>query len=197
MTEYDAHRRKRYRLAVEANGGRPLMVDPAPLRAHLTQLRAAGMTLQQIYDACECSSHAVWSIDAGRTKRVFADTAKCILAVQVPEDLPRFIVPSYGARRRVQALMTLGYSLVYIGQEAGVSEKAFTGILRKETISRPLHEAIVAVYDRLEAIPRSGHQASRTRRLAARRGFAPPAAWDDIDDPNERPKGLVRPNHAA
>ncbi|GEM_PF-3616221 len=35
------------------------------------------------------------------------------------------------------------------------------------------------------------HAQTRTRRLAAANGYAPPAAWDDIDDPAEESKGVA------
>ncbi len=39
--------------------------------------------------------------------------------------------------------------------------------------------------------PDHKHAQTRTRRQAVERGYAPPAAWDDIDDPAEESKGVA------
>lgn len=44
------------------------------------------------------------------------------------------------------------------------------------------------LYDLLSGQPRRGNLADRTRAYAASRGWVPPAAWDNIDDPDEQPQ---------
>ena len=42
-----------------------------------------------------------------------------------------------------------------------------------------------------------GPGANRARTWAKRHGFAPPLAWDDIDDPDEKPNYGERADHHA
>jgi hypothetical protein len=63
-------------------------------------------------------------------------------------------------------------------------------------VHRMTAERVAAVYDELSMVRpvdsavRGRGQIrihDRQRRMAKRRGYAPPLAWDNIDDPNERP----------
>lgn len=94
-------------------------------------------------------------------------------------------LPVRGARRRVQALMALGWPTRAIGREAGVEGRVTIIYIldeRNNTITRGLHDKIVATYDRLSMrIPPAGSGTTRARNSAARKGYVPPLAWDDID----------------
>jgi cobalamin biosynthesis protein CbiG len=59
-------------------------------------------------------------------------------------------------------------------------------------LGRHVHELAVrmaALYDELSATPGPSEVAARHAR---ERGWAPPLAWDDIDDPEDRPQGVAR-----
>lgn len=103
-------------------------------------------------------------------------------------------VPSLGFRRRVEALMCMGWSQAYLAErldmvnQQAVSAKCF----RHKRIKRALHERMCELYDELHMKSSDGPKANWLKMYAAGRGYAPPLAWDDIDDPNERPKGVLR-----
>lgn len=103
-------------------------------------------------------------------------------------------VSSMGTLRRLEALRALGYSIMTISRECGISEKTLRNPwYRGTTVHRTTAEAVAAVYDRLHMIVPEGPYAKRERRAAARRGFVPPLAWDDIDDPDETPAATYTP----
>jgi hypothetical protein len=107
-------------------------------------------------------------------------------------------VPVLGTRRRIQALGALGYSYNQIGRAVGVDRSL---IMRWATASDRVlvHSAtankIAAAYEQLSmTLPdNSNNRRDYFRLMARRKGWVPPLAWDDIDDPNETPGGRYEP----
>lgn len=99
------------------------------------------------------------------------------------------LVSSIGVRRRCQALQRLGWSLSQIAERAGWdSPQALQYAKRNQSIIKRTHERVAAVYEELSmTIPPFSSGSVRARNRAIRLGYAPPLAWDDIDDPNEHP----------
>lgn len=109
-------------------------------------------------------------------------------------------VPSIGVQRRVRALMRLGWSGKQIAQAAGwSSEQCLQYAMKKESCLRGTWLKVAEAYDRMsmtlppERTSKEKWQVSRTRGHAERSGWPPPLAWDNIDDPNEHPKGVGAP----
>lgn len=112
----------------------------------------------------------------------------------------RLMVPTLGATRRLQALAALGWTALELGERLGVSgtrvghlQAGKYPVLHRSTAGR-----VAALYDELsmqvpadpEETPRHVVRVhARQRRMAASKGWAPPLAWDDIDDPDEKPSG--------
>lgn len=104
-------------------------------------------------------------------------------------------IPSTGTRRRIQALMTLGWSGVQIGNASGIHRQYLWEVLAGERVTVKTAKRIARVYGPLSMTlpPETGKfermAAARIRNLARRNGWAPPLAYDDIDrDP--APRGL-------
>jgi transcriptional regulator with XRE-family HTH domain len=125
---------------------------------------------------------------------VWPDIAATILAVS-PDPVARpqeqiGYVPAQGSVRRVQALFATGYTLTALGAILGMSATAVQNIAneRTEFVNIKTARAINAAYTDLQMkpLPTSGH-AKFARTLAERRGYAPPFAWEDIDDPDAKP----------
>lgn len=112
----------------------------------------------------------------------------------------QLMVDGTGTRRRIQALMALGWPSPTIDAELGRKRTYTTAILCGDgaPVLRTTAEQYRRLYDRLSmTLPpqetRYQKQAStRVRNHARRMGWAPPLAWDDqaIDDPNARPIGV-------
>ena len=105
-----------------------------------------------------------------------------------------YSVPAWRVRRRLEALQALGWSMPVIAEMIGTNFRNLYHVARQEDVTRARFEQVAAVYDRLSMRlpPAETHlqriSVAKTKGHAARNGFAPPLAWDDIDDPDERPK---------
>lgn len=98
-------------------------------------------------------------------------------------------VPSWRVRRRKEALQALGWTIQDIADAAGITFAAAWNAGKKNEVYRSTFEEIDRAYQQLHMARPEGGYATRTRNRALRNGFAPPMAWDDIDDPNEKPTG--------
>ncbi len=107
------------------------------------------------------------------------------------------MVASLGAHRRIRALQCLGWSASMIAERAGKSESWVGAILRAKRITPATHATVDEIFRALQfTIPQARTKnakaaVTKTRRYAASAGWAPPLAYDDIDDPTETPKGLA------
>lgn len=109
-----------------------------------------------------------------------------------------YAVPAWRARRRLQALQALGWSLPVVAEHVGCDYRDLYHIAHQETVTRARFESIDATFAKLcMTLPTAETVAqrvsvSKTRAHAARKGFVPPLAWTDIDDPAEQPRGHVQ-----
>lgn len=110
----------------------------------------------------------------------------------------RQIVTRIGITRRLQALRALGWSTSQIATITGLYTATVTRITNDPhvRITEPTMRRVVAGYARTETrLPpardaRERQQVAALRNGAQERGWAPPHAWDNIDDPDEQPKGV-------
>jgi hypothetical protein len=97
-------------------------------------------------------------------------------------------VPAVGFKRRVHALMAIGWTQKAIANELGIATGNLAQKLgRNDTVRRATHVAMCEAYERLCMTPRSDVTALRTAAIAAKNGWPVPLAWDDIDNPDEKP----------
>ena len=163
-------------------------IDAAPVRTHLATLRAAGMTWRAIGEVCGVTASALCAIGLGQTSTVNAVRARRILAVRPGAVYARANVaghvPAVGARRRIRALLAIGWTHAHICQTAGLPRMRSAVVLSQagDLVALATHDRIAAAYDELSM--RQGPSV-RNRRL----GYPPPLAWDDetIDDPDATP----------
>lgn len=103
------------------------------------------------------------------------------------DDVFEKIVEARGVNRRLQALVALGYSAQRLGWRLGVSRDQVLLWLTRDRVTLTTHERIAALYDELsdtrpaEETPGDKASVRRARNWAARRGYARPIDWDDID----------------
>lgn len=115
---------------------------------------------------------------------------------------------NYGYRRMVDATVTIrmiralrriGYTNVLIAEGTGLGHPNVIGNLANDSNTGPRQrvfadtaKAVAAYYWQHHNKPRTGFHAQRTATFAAKRGWPSPAAWDDITDLSERPKGVLK-----
>lgn len=180
------------------------LVDAGPARAHIEALAEQGMGLKRVVAVSDVTHGQLWKLIYGKrqadgtrvpSKRIRKDTEARILAVTLDlADGAR--VPSHGTRRRLQALVCLGYSQAILGQRIGMLPGNFGNMLHhRGEVLKSTAEAVAELYDELSMTPRVGTDqrsrisVSRAKRHAAHMMWLPPLAWDDetIDDPFSEP----------
>lgn len=197
-TEYERKRVRRHAYGRFDNE----WVDAQPARAHVRQLMAAGLGLKRIVRLSGYSQGAmtklIYGVDGPPTKRIRAEHAQAILAIRATIDTlaDAAIIDGTGTRRRVQALIALGWSQTKLAKRIGWTTRNFGYLANGE---RPVQvktaKAVRDLYDELWDVEpphaTSGDKGAYHRSLhyAAQRGWVPPMGWDDdtIDDPQATP----------
>lgn len=177
------------------------LVDATPVRKHLAKLSKMGWGVRAVSRETGVSVSSLTRLTYGEVrsdeKIVRAVTAEKILAFNPPFARTRFqgtsteTVNAIGSQRRLQALVTLGFSLNALADYAGYGRSYFKAVLAADRISLNTANVVTEVYERLwnkKPIPETGAQrqsVTNAKRIAAKNGWVPPMAWDDdlIDDP--------------
>jgi hypothetical protein len=94
--------------------------------------------------------------------------------------------------RKIRALMAIGYTRQQISDASGVGDKKYISVLARGStrIYPQTAAAINHLYDRWHMTPQVTTAAKRVVTSARRQGWAPPLAWDDINDPDCAPDGI-------
>lgn len=182
---------KRYRVAREQDrGGRlPLGEDAW----HVLRTRVAS----ELAVSAGLAETTIRRLRAsGPETRVARRTRDKILAAPPPPE-----VTTPGLVRRLQALAAIGWSALEIQRRHGIWPDHLRDLRRSDPADRVfvrpnVRAAILAAWDELHMTPAPASRGSNNvRAYAKRRGWAPPLAWENIDDPDEQPVG-VRDEHA-
>ena len=104
-------------------------------------------------------------------------------------------VPAIGTRRRLQALMWLGYSPAAMGRHLGLDHSIVWRWARNENVTRITAARVRRMFDELSTQPLDPQtkaekiSVNKMRAQARRNGWhSPDAWWDvDIDDPDAAP----------
>jgi transcriptional regulator with XRE-family HTH domain len=104
------------------------------------------------------------------------------------------MIPAIGTRRRVRALKAMGHSGAEIGARLGITYQAVNKIEHgsSDQIRVATAKKVRRVYEELCMTIPTGYHRTRIRNASARMGYAPPLAWNNIDDPNEVPRNWQR-----
>jgi predicted ArsR family transcriptional regulator len=187
--------------------GHDAYVDAGPARAHITALMAAGMGLKRIVAVSDISQGLLWKLIYGKrradgtrtpSKRIRPTTEAVILAITLDlADGAR--VSGVGTRRRLQALVAVGWSQSKLARRLGMGGRNFghlihnLGLTGEVTVTHA--KAVTALYDQLwdQLPPHTQHRDhiaySRAINHAIGYDWPVPMAWDedDIDDPDAQP----------
>lgn len=179
-------------------------VDAQPVREHVAALMDYGIGLKRIARLAGVSNATLGKILYGdktrnmpprvRTEKHVADG---VLAVKPSLDHlgATVSVDATGTRRRIQALVAIGWSQSRIGQGIGMDPQNFNRTIRADRVQAGTARKIKALYDELWNQPQTGNDqrsrisANRSKNYARAHGWLPPLAWDDetIDDPATQP----------
>jgi len=143
-----------------------------------------------------CLIRLLYGRDGELSQKVKPDTAAKLLAVQASlDDLSdRALVDAGPTRRRAQALAAIGWSLSEQARRVGCQHKHYSPLLTAPTVTARMARAVRDMYEELSMVPApAGGSATRTRRMAAARGWLPPLEWNDIDAAEPAPNTVDDP----
>ncbi|WP_194819313.1 hypothetical protein [Nocardia sp. XZ_19_385] len=176
----------------------PDRLDPAAARAHLEQLRAAGLNQNQV--ARLAGVHHTVLSRLPEVAFITRRTEQALLAIPVPEHCAEIapdksLVPITGSVRRIQALVAFGYPQAQLSRELGIqvaSMRALTGRpvpgnkSAGQEITAGRHRQIEKLFNQLQMTPGPSQGA---RELGKKHGWALPFEWDEesIDHPDAKP----------
>lgn len=189
--------RRRYNKAGEVRRltGRGRYIPVEGTRAAITRLKDAGYTLSDIDRATGIHHTTLSRIDLGIHKRVIVGTARAIARMERNSD--RMFVPVDGTIRRLEALALEGFSAKFVCKRVGLHA---TSVQPAKSKGRRIHgeiaDKIAEAFNELWGKNPLDYGATKqsvnlTKAVARKYGYVPALAWDDIDDPNETPKGVA------
>lgn len=177
---YRAHR---------ANNPNP-KVDAEPARRHYEEwARRTGGGRVAFSNLAGLSPTTVLMFTNGTRATIYRATSDAALSVPLDE-LPRdcdevSVVPT---RRKAQALAAIGWSFKEQSRMVDRSPEWMGGVIKKRHVKVATHDLVDELYQRLHMTP-NPKPATRVRNEAAKKGWAPPLAWNDIDT-DDNPRGV-------
>ena len=182
--------------------GQSNLVDSTPAREHVRQLQEEGLGLKRIAELAGIAPSALAKMIHGHKGRppslriTKANEAK-ILAVKVAPDAyadSRAVDPT-GTRRRLEALIALGWTIKRLCDEHGLDRQALDRAMVHAPVQARTARAVRTMFEAVGDTPPPETTkweriaASRARNLAESRGWVVPAEWDeaDLDDPYAAP----------
>jgi hypothetical protein len=182
-------------------------VHAGPVREHIAALRAAGIGVERIAQLAGLSvSHIRQLAEHGRdglptTHRVRPNTAARVLSIGIGDAsrAPRSRVDAIGTRRRLQALIAIGWPVELLAAQLDRRLNSLRRSLTGESVTARTARDVAALYERLWNVPppRATSQpravADAARAYAVAQGWLPPLAWDDIDSDPTPPSTIMPP----
>lgn len=164
-------------------------IDAAPVREHLARLHGWGLAYESIARAAGVSTSVVCAITTGAHPGCRQETARAVLAVTHRPHPAQQRVLAVGARRRIHALVAIGHPLRTLAPPLRLSAGRLGHMLEQSCLPYRHWAAITELFARLCTVPGPSQQ---SRKVACRKGWAPPLAWDDdqIDHPDAVPDAV-------
>lgn len=180
---------KEYRVEVERTG-RPRRINTAPVVEHVAALRESGMPTEEIARIAGVAPGTVLAAVPTSSRyntTMRAATAERILAVKPTAKVAAGYVDALGPARRLQALVAIGYSARHLGERLGTQQQNVSRLMHshQKWLQVATRDRIVAVYNELHMTP---GPSTRARTIAKKHGWLPPLAWNNVDDPHEKPR---------
>nr|WP_243851376.1 helix-turn-helix domain containing protein [Modestobacter marinus] len=171
------------------------LVPAGPVHEHLVALRAAGIGVERIAMLTDMSVSHVRELASPRRgdRRIRPDNATRILRITIADAdrAPRSRVDAAGTRRRLEALVAIGWSLELLAVELARRPGSLRRSLTSSSVTVRTARDIATLYERLSSTPppqctdEQRVAADTARAHAVANNWQPPLAWDDIDfDPS-------------
>lgn len=204
-----AYERKRHRQ--QGYGTWQPYVDATPAREHVLQLQRDGLGLKRIAQLSGVPHGGLTKLIYGvprpdgshrTSQRIRHRTADALLAVHANLDVlgDTVTVDGTGTRRRLQALVAIGWSqnqlAALVGMQAGNFSRTLVSDRVRASTARAVRRLYAEIHD-TPPTPTNRHErgaATRARQAAAAAGWLSPGWWDDdtLDDPTYTPPTIER-----
>lgn len=169
-----------------------IYVDATPVLEHIESLLDTGIGIRTLAAASGISSRTLQRLLSRRNDSepvtVRSYTATALLAVRTVQPAPCALVDAIGTRRRLQALVAMGWPQKVIAHELGMVSTNIGRIVhgRSEKVTAAKASAVTDLYTRWEMTP---GPSTRARALAIAHHWIPPLGWEenDLDDPHATP----------
>lgn len=199
-TAYEAYRKRQI-----AYGRWDHRVPAGPARDRLLELQREGVSYKQVARLTGISTTTLGTLLYGRHDRRGGEPPRTIsrehsdlivnLIVDPLDMTDGTTIDATGSRRRLQALVAIGWSINRLGQQLGVDRGNMGRLFEEEAISVRYARAISGLYERCWDTEPDCSSAgelggvTRAKHIAAKRGWLPPMAWPDeqIDNPDFDP----------
>lgn len=197
---YNAYRRDR-RKAEQAGTWEPF-TDAKPVREHLLKLQTVGIGAHRVaaltglpYHTVREFLHHSYGNRRSRRSRTTHETAAKILAISAEGTLPGF-TDATATRRRIQALVAIGWPMSHLGHHLGVTPKHVWKITAQRYVYHHTATAVADMYPQLVRMRPQNHGVGKrevniARRRAAANRWPTPKYWADrmdvIGDPDFEP----------
>lgn len=153
-------------------------------RSIMRELNRAGYTWKQIAAMAGITKSGLYLI-RDTDRRVQRQTAIAFALLPRPDLFAgEGVLSAVGIHRRIHALQALGWTQRDLCARLGWGPRRLAMVLCRDRITCSVARHIADLYEELSSV--SGPSA-KTRYIATQKGWAPPLAWDDIDDPDEQP----------
>ncbi|WP_435643821.1 hypothetical protein ACR9VJ_26200 [Streptomyces sp. H49] len=185
---------------MSSNPAKGPLIDAEPVRRHVRNLMAAGVSVVRIAEHAGVGFAVVSGLlytrgpGRGRAEKIRLLNARAIFSVRAENIVTHYVDPT-GTRRRLQALMANGWPQLRLGPHIGRHPMYVNQLLAQPRIYGVTAVAVAAAYDRLWNQDPRQHGVregtyKKVRGVARAHGWAPPGAWDDdtIDDPAAAPE---------
>lgn len=196
---------RRHRARLRQQGIASRFTDFDALAAHLSRLRDAGMTAQDIADVAGCGRTVAQKLltESGRDRPhwVTPEVAKALLSVPIPTGGRPLVTDSAGrlrrrvnaagTRRRIQAACRAGHSIGSQARRLGWCVGTVRDWLLSDTVPTDVAEAVAALFPQLISSPGSDEGMAN---IAEKRGWVAARYFDEsnIDDPSYEPFAPIR-----
>ena len=168
----------------------PDQLPSGPVLERIAQIREAGIGFPRMGELMGVHQRTLQGIVYDQRKTIRRRTYDAVMSFPV-QDIWRVAadyasVDAVGTMRRLRALAAIGHRRCDVNTRLGLDRSGLSHVVSGQhpRISAKRARDVATLFEELWEIP---GPCDATRRMAARKGWLPPMAWTDIDDPNEVP----------
>ena len=171
--------------------GRTYRIDAAPVRAHLQRCIDAGLTVTDISERSQYGRSEIRDILDGKQTGITRSAAERIAVVQPTRTPRRAYIDPTGTRRRVHALIAVGWTYADIADQCGRRRQWVSEFMQSSRVHAKVAAAIADAFDHMWQGP--DVPCPKSLHAARLNGYLTALAWDDdhgphgIDNPDATP----------